>query len=495
MEIPVTHPADESMTGARIHPQGPCRDGVFRARWALADPWPAFARMARQPFFFLEARPDGVFRAALRPVRVEVLRRGSDAAAFRRAWDRLAVAARPIVEAPSEAGNLCPIIGLLSFESGARFEYFRPRERIRRTFPEGILALYDLFFEWRDGVAHITSFGLVPDGREPERARRLAHALRASLRRAGMSSRPVPGGKITLAPPRGRYARSTAALRGEIIRGDLFQANLAAPFRVRLHARDEALAVFRRLIAASPAAHSAFLRLPKDALVSNSPELFLACDRTRDGSLRAHCLPIKGTALRHTDPVQDRIAAEMLVASEKDRAENRMIVDLMRNDFARVARVGSVVVPELFALNSLPNVHHLVSRIEATLSPRSGPADLIAACFPPGSVTGAPKPAALKAIVRHERQPRGAWCGTLFRTDGDACLRASVLIRSLALGWHPGRKFWRGTALAGAGITVLSDPVAETAEIHAKMRMIASAVREPFGMQARARPPSRKGCA
>lgn len=451
-------------------------DGYCVLTFALADPWPCFAHLAREPFFSLEARLDGGFRAALRPIRVEILRQNGDVTAFRRAFDRMVLAAAEIPREICETEPVFPITGLLGFEAGARFEPFRRRERLRRSFPEGIFLLYDLFLDWQDGIARIVSFGAGPGGLSQARARRRAHIVLAGLKCAGESSRPVPSGRITPVPPKGRYGRMVEKLRAEIARGDLFQANLASPFCVRLHPRDAPLALFRRLIAASPAQYSTFLQLRKDVLISNSPELFLASTRAADHSLRIHSLPIKGTAQRLHNSVEDRLKAASLAASEKDRAENRMIVDLMRNDFSRVAAIGSVAVPEMFAVQSLPNVHHLVSRIEATLAPGRGPADVISACFPPGSVTGAPKPAALKAIARHERYPRGPWCGTLFRTDGRSELVASVLIRSLALHWHRRRKAWGGTAFAGAGITILSDPVAETAETHAKMQMIAQAV-------------------
>ncbi len=447
----------------------------------LPDPWTAFGRMAREPFFFLQPGTDGGWRVALRPVQVEILRPGNDVTSFLRIWERLTADAQRISGQEPETGPLSPIIGILGFEAGAWFEPFPRRDRIRRSFPDGVLLLYDLFLDWQDGIARITSFGPGRSGQDAGRARRRARALLTELKRASVSPRPVPAGlpagSIAPIPPRGGYARMVEGLRREIARGDLFQANLAWPWRVRLHPRDQPFALFRRLVEASPAGHSALLRLRKDVLISNSPELFLATARAADGSIRAHALPIKGTARRAAEAGHDRHVAEALVASEKDRAENRMIVDLMRNDFSRVARIGSVAVPEMFGLRTLPNVHHLVSRIEATLAPGNGPAELMAACFPPGSVTGAPKPAALKAIARHERYRRGPWCGTLFRTDGRGELIASVLIRSLVLTFHRRSSSWRGNAFAGAGITILSDPIAEKSEIEAKMQMIAGAVR------------------
>ncbi|RZJ76639.1 MAG: anthranilate synthase component I family protein, partial [Brevundimonas sp.] len=159
--------------------------------------------------------------------------------------------------------------------------------------------------------------------------------------------------------------------------------------------------------------------------------------------------------------------------------ENLMIVDLMRNDLARVARPGTVRVDRLFEIESLPTVHHLVSTVTGHAAPGVSAADLLAAAFPPGSITGAPKHQAMKVIAAHE-PPRGAWCGALFHIDDDCRLTASVLIRTASF-WMS-EDGWRFRALAGAGITADSDPEAERLEVDAKIR----ALREALAGDARA---------
>ena len=164
-----------------------------------------------------------------------------------------------------------------------------------------------------------------------------------------------------------------------------------------------------------------------------------------------------------------------LEASAKDRAENLMIVDLMRNDIARVATPGSVTVPELAALRSFANVHHLVSRVRGRLQAGKTAWDAFLAAFPPGSVTGAPKLQAMQVIARHE-PPRGPYCGSLFWAGTDGALEASVLIRTVALTENAAG--WTFEARAGGGIVADSDPHAEVAETTAKIGAILKALTE-----------------
>ena len=169
----------------------------------------------------------------------------------------------------------------------------------------------------------------------------------------------------------------------------------------------------------------------------------------------------------------DAARAADLVASEKDRAENLMIVDLMRNDLARVCEAGSVKVERLFHLESFATVHHLVSTVTGRAHDGARPGDILQATFPPGSITGAPKHQAMKVIAAHE-PPRGAWCGSLVHTDGAGRMTASVLIRTVAL-WREGER-WRWRTQAGAGITAGSDPQGELEETEAKIAAIRRAL-------------------
>jgi para-aminobenzoate synthetase component 1 len=231
----------------------------------------------------------------------------------------------------------------------------------------------------------------------------------------------------------------------------------------RLARGDVPFDAMRRLATDSPAPYSAYWRLPGRAIVSHSPERFVAI--AADGRT-VETRPIKGTRPRGGTPALDEALKAELLGSDKDRAENLMIVDLMRNDLARVCEPGSVRTPSLFAVESFTAVHHLVSTVTGRLRAGLDAADLMAATFPPGSITGAPKIQAMKVIAGHEG-PRGPWCGSLFWAGFDGAFDSSVLIRTAALVEDAGG--WRFHARAGAGIVADSDPRSERLETEAKI--------------------------
>ncbi|WP_240623287.1 anthranilate synthase component I family protein [Brevundimonas lutea] len=280
-------------------------------------------------------------------------------------------------------------------------------------------------------------------------------------------ARPFAGAELEPEASPAAYVAAVTDVIARIDRGDLYQANIARVWTAIL--ADRPVALFRRLAAASPAPFAAWLDLGERQLVSNSPELFLSL--TVDGDITAR--PIKGTRPRRSDPEADAAEASELRASVKDRAENLMIVDLMRNDLARVARPGSVTVPALFEVEPYANVHHLVSEVRAQLAPERDAADVLAATFPPGSITGAPKRMAMSVIREHE-PPRGPWCGSLFLAGFDGSLSASVLIRTVAATREG--DVWRLRTQAGAGIVADSIPKAELAETEAKIAAIRRAL-------------------
>jgi para-aminobenzoate synthetase component 1 len=206
------------------------------------------------------------------------------------------------------------------------------------------------------------------------------------------------------------------------------------------------------LRALSPAPFSAFLTVPDGtAIASASPERFLGLDAQGHVVTR----PIKGTRPRGRTRAEDEALARELVGSEKDQAENLMIVDLLRNDLSRVCRLGSVAVGELAGLESFANVHHLVSEVRGTLFPNLGPVDLLRATFPGGSITGAPKIRAMEIINELEPARRGPYCGAVAWIGFDGAMDSSIVIRTLVI------KDGRVAAQAGAGIVADSDPAAE----------------------------------
>jgi para-aminobenzoate synthetase component I len=269
------------------------------------------------------------------------------------------------------------------------------------------------------------------------------------------------------------FAAGVRQLQELIAAGDLFQANLTSCCEQLLAEPLDPpalLAVYRRLRLHCPAPFAglaiAGAAAAGEAILSASPERFLRL--TDDG--RVETRPIKGTRPRHGDPLADAEAAAELVSSPKDRAENVMIVDLLRNDLGRVCQPGSVRVPQLVGLESYSQVHHLTSVVEGQLREGLGAAELLRACWPGGSITGAPKIRACQRLNALEPLARGPYCGSLFRLRGRHCLDSSILIRSL---------FVQGRSLrvhAGCGIVADSDPQAEAEELSWKLQPLLQAL-------------------
>ncbi len=306
-------------------------------------------------------------------------------------------------------------------------------------------------------------------GRGPSEAAARDQAL-AAAGWLDAPSRRAAEGRLTLdfvAETAGKaYEEAVAQVVRRIHDGEIFQANVARVWGGPMARDTGPYDLLARLVGESPAPFAGWLHLGDLALVSNSPERFVTVTA---GDFRIETRPIKGTRPRGVDAVEDRALAAELLASDKDRAENLMIVDLMRNDLARVSPAGSVVTPELFAVESFANVHHLVSTVTARLAPGLTAVHLLRAAFPPGSVTGAPKVQAMKVIAGLE-PPRGPYCGSLFWAGVDGAFDSSVLIRTAAFARRGDG--WRIEARAGAGIVADSDPHAERLETEAKIAAI-----------------------
>ncbi|MFN3931967.1 MAG: anthranilate synthase component I family protein [Brevundimonas sp.] len=358
------------------------------------------------------------------------------------------------------------VVGLLAYDAGAR-PATGPRTHV---WPDLMLARYPamLAFDHRERSVTVTGRGV--DAASAMEAVDRAEAWLAEA--VGAPTPAPPAVSVTAETSADAYVDAVADVVARIAAGDLFQANIARAWSGELRPGADPFDVMLRL-ADRAAAYGAFWRLGDRAIVSNSPELFLTFDPR---SRRIETRPIKGTRPRHADPARDAALAAELEASAKDRAENLMIVDLMRNDLSRVAAPGSVAVDRLFEIESHPTVHHLVSTVRGTACPQTGVADLLAATFPPGSITGAPKHQAMKVIAAHE-PPRGPWCGSLFHIGADGGLTASVLIRTASFERSEGR--WRFRTLAGAGIVADSDPASELAETGVKILALREALVGP----------------
>jgi len=355
-------------------------------------------------------------------------------------------------------------VALAAYDLGARVMIGREPG----DWPDLILARYPAVIAFDHVARQAWQIGR---GADAAAARAAAAQLDDLLTAVGPPPLPDPPGldAVEGLGPDG-YRAAVADVVARIGQGELFQANVGRDWSGRLASGRDPFEVFLRAAAAGPAPYGAWWRPPGLALVSNSPERFLRLDPDSD---RLETLPIKGTAPRGATPESDSAAAATLLASAKDRAENLMIVDLMRNDLARISPAGEVRVDALFELRSYERVHHLVSRVSARLHRDTSLADVLAATFPPGSITGAPKHRAMQVIAGHE-PPRGPWCGTLAVVGADGGFDASVLIRTLA--FTRDANGWCWTGRAGAGITADSDLDAELAETGVKMAALRTAL-------------------
>lgn len=251
------------------------------------------------------------------------------------------------------------------------------------------------------------------------------------------------------------HAARVEAVRRAIARGDVYQANLTGTFA--FPAAGDPFSLYLRLRAVQPVAFGAFLRTDRACVVSQSPELFF---RARGNRIETR--PMKGTGPRGLTEAEDRRAAAALRADPKNRAENVMIVDLLRNDLGRVCETGSVRVPRLFEVQRFRTVHQMVSTIAGRLSAGTTPADLFRALFPCGSVTGAPKIAAMRLLRRLEPAPRGVYAGAIGILLPDGEMSFSVAIRTVVV------RDGRAEAGAGGGIVWDSKPADEYREIAQK---------------------------
>ena len=256
-----------------------------------------------------------------------------------------------------------------------------------------------------------------------------------------------------------QYKKRFDRLHWHIRQGDCYQANLTMPIRARW--TGDPIAAFWSLIERQPVKYGALVNLDGPLVLSRSPELFFNVDQ--DGWIETH--PMKGTAARGSTPDEDRAIIEAMKADEKTQAENRMIVDLLRNDISRVTEVGTLDVPRLFDVETYPTVHQMVSHVRARLNPGLAVADIFAALFPCGSVTGAPKIRAMEIINDLETGPRDAYCGSIgfIAPDGRMCF--NVAIRTISL-FDDGRAVFN----VGGGIVYDSNAEDEYAECLLKAR-------------------------
>ncbi len=353
------------------------------------------------------------------------------------------------------------LVGYLSYDLGRRFERLPTLAVDDQPLPELRLALHDWAICWdrREGRAWLA--GRAVDGDTRTLAARLVE-VEARL------AAPAPVGRGTSAPgglafrsglDRPAYERGVETIRTAIADGHVYQANLTR--RLETPFDGDPWPLYRRLRTGDPALFSAYLDLGHGrAILSATPEPFLSVDR--HGNVTTD--PIKGTRPRGRTREEDRALACELLTSAKDRAENVMIVDVLRNDLGRVCRPGSVRVPRLCRLERTATVQHLVTTITGRLRPGADAFDLLAASFPGGSITGAPKIRAMELLEGLEPVRRGPYTGAIGWIGPDGQLQTSIAIRTFVADGS------RLTLHVGGGITWGSDPGAEWEETVAKAR-------------------------
>ncbi len=348
------------------------------------------------------------------------------------------------------------LIGYLSYDFGRHLENLPEQARDDLQLPDARFGLYAwaLISDHQQGSSQLVFH---PSLEAAERER----LIQLFSRPAG----PVIGefqlkGPMTADLSAEAYHQAFERIQHYIQAGDCYQVNFAQRFRA--DCQGDPWVAYCALRAACPTPFSGFQSLPdQGAVLSLSPERFV---KVSQGQVETR--PIKGTRPRGRDAAEDAAHAAELLASSKDRAENLMIVDLLRNDLGRTCRIGSVRVPELFSLESYPNVHHLVSSVTGTLADDRDALDLIAGSFPGGSITGAPKIRAMQIIDELEPTRRALYCGSLLYLDVRGEMDSSIAIRSLLV------KDGQVSCWGGGGIVADSDWQAEYQESITKVKVL-----------------------
>ncbi|MBT6485968.1 MAG: aminodeoxychorismate synthase component I [Planctomycetaceae bacterium] len=367
--------------------------------------------------------------------------------------------------------------GLLSYDLGHAWERLQSAGKDEFQMPAMAVGLYDWVIVW-DHVAQrawVISHGFPETNRDKKtdrasvRLRQVVGLLKAEpTRRDAADDRsaaarplnvselatqfPAPGPEgLTSNFSRDGFLRAVERVIEYIYAGDIFQANLSQ--RLLFPERIGPLELYQRMRLCNPAPFAGYFTHDDWAIVSASPERFVA---VQDGEVETR--PIKGTRQRRSGPEADLFTRDELRQSGKDQAENVMIVDLLRNDLSRVCRPGTIRVPSLCHVETYETVQHLVSEVRGRLDDENDVWDLLAAAFPGGSITGAPKVRAMEIIAELEPTARGPYCGSLFYVGFDGAADSNILIRTFTC-----RRGWIQCPVGG-GIVAQSDPIAEYEE-------------------------------
>lgn len=363
------------------------------------------------------------------------------------------------------------VAGLFGYDLCHHLEIL-PRNQIDdMNFPDMALGFYDVViaFDLEQKRAWIFSSGYpetenhLRESRAKQRAEHLFNQLQTNS--VPCNETFIPCANIHANFSEAEYLYAVEKVKEYIFNGDIFEANISQRFYAELPNASSAFELYQRLRKINPAPFAAFFKWEDMVIASASPERFL---KLSNNAIEAR--PIKGTRPRGKTAAEDQKLAEELVKSEKDHAENVMIVDLLRNDISRVAENHSVTVPQLCGLESYPNVHHLVSVVHGKLQKNKNAIDLLRATFPGGSITGAPKIRAMEIIAEIEPTQRGPYCGSIGYIGFNGDMDCSILIRTFAL------KQNKITFQAGGAIVLDSNAQAEYEETFAKINALSKAL-------------------
>lgn len=354
-------------------------------------------------------------------------------------------------------------IGWLGYE--LRGETMGVKVEHPSRYPDAAFLWVDrgLLFDHATGAITFVALG---DVWTPPLKRWLARSLRA-LRSPAPPIEPAPpaSAEVQWAYSDELYLDMIRACQAAIVEGEAYQLCLTTEASVDVH--PDPLATYLALRRSSASHHGALLRIGEVSVLSSSPETFLHIDV--DGTIESK--PIKGTRPRGATPSADAVLRVQLLGSEKERAENLMIVDLVRNDIARVSEIGTVSVPSLLAVETYPHVHQLVSTVRGQLAAGLSPVDAVVSCFPAGSMTGAPKQRATEILNDLEGRARGIYSGAFGYFAADGSVDLAMVIRSIVL--DPGG----ATVGSGGGITAMSVPEEELDEVRLKAAALLAVLR------------------
>lgn len=361
------------------------------------------------------------------------------------------------------------VAGMFGYELGRYLEKLPSRALDDQPFPEIQLGFYDLVIAWDH---HKKGAWIFSSGEHAQKRLEWTLTLiKTADPKRSPSQAILCDDQIVSNFTRQQYIEAVQKVVEYIRQGDIFQANISQRFSAKLPSTLTPFELYQRLRANNPSPFGAYLQFGIYAIASQSPERFLQLIQQK-----VEARPIKGTRPRHVNQEEDAILAQGLLQSEKDRAENIMIVDLMRNDLSRVCLPHSVLVPSLCHLESFATVHHLVSVIQGQLMPNKTAMDLLEATFPGGSITGAPKIRAMEIIDEIEPNLRGPYCGSIGYIGFNGDMDLSITIRTFTI------KENVVTFQVGGAVTIDSQPEEEYQETLVKARALHRTLTQADGL-------------